>query len=118
MEARNLPPELCTRIALHSRQSELLNLARTAKALQEAAESRLYSTMYMRDPTIALRACSSILAGGARRGSYVYRFWFYLDSRRSRHLVLSDHCWQALRASLAVMPNLEDLCIHDPTLTN
>lgn len=119
-EIANIPPEICSRIVQHSRHSDLLHVARTTKNLQVAAESRLYNTLFLRDPGIVLKACSAVLVAGSHRGRYVQRFYFYFDIRqlRSRTASLPVLFWECVRDSLALMPNLQELCLSDPTYTN
>jgi hypothetical protein len=113
-----LPVEIIDQIVHLVRQQELLVLCRVSKQVQIVAESRLYESMQLRDPTRTFLACSALTAQDFVRASYVRRFWMWQDTRLCVRGPLPEPLWQLVQAALVHMENLEDLYLYDDTYSN
>ncbi|EMD39481.1 hypothetical protein CERSUDRAFT_121752 [Gelatoporia subvermispora B] len=111
-----LPPEIISRIAQYAHHADLLSLTRVCKTSQSASEAILYETLYLRDAEAAYFACQAIITHNGARGTYVRRFWFCPDLRRSRPF--PSQFWQAVQVALTKMDYLEYLVLNDPTGSN
>ncbi|KAH9948295.1 hypothetical protein B0H21DRAFT_690295 [Amylocystis lapponica] len=114
-----LPVEVYANITDHVPHNDLLSLCRTSKALQGAAEARIYEGLVMRDVNLLYFACRAVLAVDIR-GTYVRRLWFYPDLRRIPRSGggLPTQFWQCVQTAMTKMINLELLALHDPTCDN
>jgi len=118
MAAGTLPLEIFNRIVQHIRPSELPPLCRISKAFQRVAERRLYGYLILGDANTAYRACQALAAHDGARGTYVKRFWFWIDLRRTvSRGELPQHFWLTVDKALSTMTELKDLLIHDPAET-
>ncbi|KAI0823277.1 hypothetical protein BC628DRAFT_1325394 [Trametes gibbosa] len=118
----NLPPEVLSAVASYATPRELLVLSCTSKALQRAAEPRLYETMVLRDAQVIFLACHALLAREAYRAPYVKRMLIYQDPRRvtGRNNLTNtpDQFWLAIQHALTKTVNLENLLLQDPTVSH
>lgn len=120
VEMFQLPPEVYSAIASHLSKSDLLTLSYTSKAFQRAAEPRIYESVHLRDPHVAIASFFPLLKNDAFRAPYVKRFLLYEDPRFSdprRSLVTCPpQFWHSVQLVLKRLVNLDYLVIHDPQL--
>ncbi|KAI1789942.1 hypothetical protein LXA43DRAFT_536296 [Ganoderma leucocontextum] len=115
-----LPPEVYSAIAAYVHTRDLLTLARTTKALQRAAEPRIYENVMLRDAQSAYHGCHSIMMRDGLRASYVKRFVLYQDQRRSgprnNLAAVPVQFWLTIQLALTMTVNLDALIIWDPLI--
>ncbi|PIL34866.1 hypothetical protein GSI_02653 [Ganoderma sinense ZZ0214-1] len=113
-----LPPEVYSVIASYVHSRDLLRLARTTKALQRAAEPRIYENVVLRDAQSAYLGCHSITMRDGLRAPYVKRFVLYEDPRRSsprnNFSAVSAQFWLIIQLALTMTVNLDSLVFWDP----
>lgn len=108
----SLSPELCRRIARWTHRLDLPRLALACKSFQVASEKRLYESLVLGEPFVALIVCQTI-AEAKRLGPYVREFYIYQEDRRARDVSLPLEFWTAVQDAMSAMSNLEFLYIHD-----
>ena len=108
----SLSPELCRRIARWTHRLDLPRLALACKSFQVASEKRLYESLFLGEPYIALIVCQTI-AEARRLGPYVREFYIYQEDRRARDVGLPLEFWTVVQDAMSTMCNLEFLYIHD-----
>ena len=112
-----LPPEVYSAIASYVSPRDLLNLCRTSRALQSAAEPKLYETVVVRDVFVAFQAVTMICKNDGERAPYVKRFILYQDPRRMTRIdftMVPPQFWVSVQEALVLMVNLDYLVLHDP----
>ena len=107
-----LSPELCHRIARWTHRLDLPRLALACKSFQVASEKRLYETLFLGEPYVALIVCQTIVEA-SRLGPYVREFYIYQEDRRARDVCLPLEFWTTVQDAMSTMCNLEFLYIHD-----
>ncbi|KAM5541202.1 hypothetical protein V8D89_005131 [Ganoderma adspersum] len=117
-----LPPEVYSVIASYVNARDILKLARTTKALQRAAEPRIYEHVVLRDAQAAYLGCHSITMRDGLRAPYVKRFVLYQDPRRSsprnNFTAVSAQFWLIIQLALTMMVNLDTLIFWDPLVSH
>ncbi|KAI0738837.1 hypothetical protein C8Q80DRAFT_1222163 [Daedaleopsis nitida] len=117
-----LPVEILSMIASYLAPPDLLPLARTSRACQRAAESRLYESVVFRDASAAFFGCHTLTVRRAFRAPYVRRFILYQDPRRLHPRMslaaVPPQFWTTLQAALRVMVNLDYMVFHDPDVAH
>lgn len=116
-----LPPEIWSHVVRYTNMPDWINLSRVSKDLQRMAETRIYFSLYVRDPQIASAISHALTVRRAFRGKYVHRFWFWMDTRlanRTTELEMSEAFWEEMQRAFAAMVNLEVLSLHDPDASN
>lgn len=118
----NLPAEILGMVASNLAPPDLLRLARTSRAFQSAAESRLYESVVFRDASAAFFGCHALTVRNAFRAPYVRRFILYQDPRRMHprmsFAAVPPQFWTAVQAALRVMVNLDYMVFHDPNIAH
>ncbi|TBU26116.1 hypothetical protein BD311DRAFT_458795 [Dichomitus squalens] len=117
-----LPPEIYSAIASYLATRDLLTLSRTTKALQRAAEPRIYECVVLRDAEAALVGCHSLMLRDGLRALLVNRFILYQDPRRTNARTslgtAPAQFWLTVQVALTMTVNLESLIIHDPLVAH
>ena len=117
-----LPPEVYSVIASYVNARDILRLARTTKALQRAAEPRIYEHVVLRDAQAAYLGCHSITMRDGLRAPYVKRFVLYQDPRRANSrnnfAAVSAQFWLIIQLALTMMVNLDALVFWDPAVSH
>ncbi|KAI0775609.1 hypothetical protein BD413DRAFT_279821 [Trametes elegans] len=117
-----LPPELLSAIVSYASTQDILTLSHTSKALQRAAEPRLYENVVFNDAESTYFGCHAILVRGAFRAPYVKRIQVFQDPRRAvgrNNLAAAPpQFWMSFQHVLTKTVNLEYLFFHPPTMMN
>ena len=113
-----LPPEVYGVIASYVNTRDLLTLARTTKALQRAAEPRIYESVMFRDAQTAYHGCHALTLRDGLRALYVKRFVLYQDPRRASArnnlTAVPAQFWLTIQLALTLAVNLDTLVLWDP----
>lgn len=114
-----LPPVVCSRIVRWAHRYDLPALARTSRALQHAAEARMYESLELVHSPAAQHICT-MLAGCARAAAHVRSFLLAPapGTRRGAHTWAQRAYWDAVRGALANMPALDYLYLSHPAYTD